>query len=134
MDNISVFTEDELNSLKSKLFENQYNEYIRIKALLKEIEILKKLKDIKVDSLPRDVHKKYEELSLNFCVENNMWYESQDEIQEYLSSKKNIRIKLIYDALHETEMLCKRYIDSRLDKAILYPVRIEEDDLKNPRI
>ena len=37
VDNISVFTEDELNSLKSKLFENQYNEYIRIKELLKEI-------------------------------------------------------------------------------------------------
>ena len=35
MDNVSVFTEDELNSLKSKLFENQYNEYIRIKELLK---------------------------------------------------------------------------------------------------
>ena len=30
--------------------------------------------------------------------------------------------------------MCKRYIDSRLDKAILYPVRLEDDDLKNPRI
>lgn len=59
MDNVSVFTEDELNSLKSKLFENQYNEYMRIKELNKEIQKLKKLKDIKVDSLPRDVHKKY---------------------------------------------------------------------------
>lgn len=29
-----------------------------------------------------------------------MWYETQDEIQEYLSSKKNIKIKLIYEALH----------------------------------
>lgn len=81
MDNVSLFTEDELNSLKGKLFENQYNEYIRIKALLTEITALKKLKEIKVDSLPRDVHKKYEELSLNFCVENNMWYETQEEIQ-----------------------------------------------------
>lgn len=54
-----------------------------------------------------------------------MWYETQEEIQEYLSSKKNIKIKLIYEALHETELLCKRYIDSRLDKAILYPVRME---------
>lgn len=59
MDNINLFTEDELNSLKSKLFENQYNEYIRIKSLLKEIEALKKEKDIKVDRLPHDVHKKY---------------------------------------------------------------------------
>lgn len=63
-----------------------------------------------------------------------MWYETQEEIQEYLSSKKNIKIKLIYEALHETEMLCKRYIDSRLDKSILYPIRMEEDDLRNPRI
>jgi hypothetical protein len=31
-------------------------------------------------------------------------------------------------------MLCRRYIDSRLDKTILYPVRMEDDDLKNPRI
>jgi hypothetical protein len=31
-----------------------------------------------------------------------MWYETQEEIQEYLSSKKNIKIKLIYEALHET--------------------------------
>lgn len=96
IDNVNLFTEDELNGMKSKLFENQYNEFIRIKALMKEIAELKKMKDIKIDSLPRDVHKKYEELSLNFCVENNMWYETQDEIQEYLSSKKNIRIKLIY--------------------------------------
>ena len=34
MDNVSLFTEDELNALKGKLFENQYNEFIRIKALL----------------------------------------------------------------------------------------------------
>lgn len=63
-----------------------------------------------------------------------MWYETQEEIQEYLSSKKNIKIKLIYEALHETELLCKRYIDSRLDKSILYPVRMEDDDLRNPRL
>ncbi len=134
LDNVSLFTQDELNSLKMKLFENQYNEFIRIKELLKQIQNLKKMKDIKIDSLPHDVHKKYQELSLNFCVENNMWYETQDQIQEYLSSKKNIKIKLIYQALHQTQLLCKRYIDSRLDKAILYPVRLEEDDLKNPRI
>ena len=29
-----------------------------------------------------------------------MWYETQEEIQEYLSSKKNIKIELIYEALH----------------------------------
>ena len=66
-----------MSTLKPKLFENQYNEYIRIKELLKEIEVLKKMKNIKTDGLPRDVYKKYEELSLNFCVENNMWYETQ---------------------------------------------------------
>lgn len=94
---------------------------------------LKKLKEIKIDSLPSDVMKKYEELSLNFCIENNMWYENQEEIQEYLSSKKNIKIKLIYEALHETELLCVRYLESREDKSILYPVRMGENDLKNPR-
>ena len=62
-----------------------------------------------------------------------MYYETQDEIQEYLSTKRNIRVKLIYEAINETEILCKRYIDSRQDKAILYPVRLETDDLKNPR-
>jgi hypothetical protein len=35
LEDMSLFTEDELSSLKSKLFENQYNEYIRIKGLLK---------------------------------------------------------------------------------------------------
>lgn len=62
-----------------------------------------------------------------------MWYETQEEIQQYLSSKKNIKIKLIYEALHETELLCQRYLDSRQDKSILYPVRMQDDDLKNPR-
>jgi len=42
------------------LFESQYNEYIRIKKLLSEVQNLKKLKDIKIDSLPNDVLKKYE--------------------------------------------------------------------------
>jgi hypothetical protein len=132
-DQISLFTEEELTQLKSKLFEYQYNEYIRIKQLLKDVRNLKKMKDIKIDSLPSDVMKKYEELSLNFCIENNMWYENQEEIQEYLSSKKNIKIKLIYEALHETELLCVRYLESREDKSILYPVRMGENDLKNPR-
>lgn len=31
------------------------------------------------------------------------------------------------------EALCIRYLDSREDKVILYPVRMEKDDLKNPR-
>lgn len=43
-DHISLFTEDELNSLKLKLFEYQYNEYIRIKQLLKDVRAMKKLK------------------------------------------------------------------------------------------
>ena len=73
-DQISLFTEEELTQLKSKLFEYQYNEYIRIKQLMKDVRNLKKMKDIKIDSLPSDVMKKYEELSLNFCIENNMWY------------------------------------------------------------
>jgi hypothetical protein len=55
-----LFTEEELNQLKSKLFEYQYNEYIRIKQLLKDVRSLKKMKDIKIDSLPSDVMKKYE--------------------------------------------------------------------------
>lgn len=29
--------------------------------------------------------------------------------------------------------MCIRYLDSREDKVILYPVRMEKDDLKNPR-
>lgn len=133
-DDVSLFTEDELINLKPKLFENQYSEYIRIKVLLQQIKGLKKLKDIKIDNLPRDVQKKYEELSLDFCNNNNLWYETQEEIQEYLSSKKNVRIKLIYEALHEIELLCKRYINSRQDKAILYPIRLESNDLENQRI
>ena len=75
---MSLFTEEELNQLKSRLFENQHSEYLRIKVLLKVVQNLKKMKDIKIDSLPGDVLKKYEELSLNFCIENNMWYENQD--------------------------------------------------------
>lgn len=43
--------------------------------------------------------KKYEELCVNFCAENNYWFETQDEIQEYLNSRKGTKYKLIYDAL-----------------------------------
>lgn len=43
--------------------------------------MLKKEKKIRLDSMPHDVYKKYEELSYNFCQENNMFYETQEEIQ-----------------------------------------------------
>jgi hypothetical protein len=66
-------------------------------------------------------------------MENNLYYETQEEIQEYLSTKKNIRVKLIFEAVNQTELLCKRYIESRQDKSILYPVRLDAADLKNPR-
>lgn len=42
-------------------------------------------------------------------------------------------MKLLYEAIYETEILCKRYIESRQDTAILYPVRMESDELENPR-
>ena len=35
--------------------------------------------------------------------------------------------------MHETELLCVRYIESREDKTILYPIRLGENDLKNPK-
>ena len=41
-------------------------------------------------------------------------------------------MKLIYDAVNETERLCERYIESRNDKAILYPARLKIDDFLNP--
>lgn len=130
-DDISIFTEKELADLKSKLFETQHKEYTRIKSLQEEIQQLKKNKEIRVDQLPIDVMKKYEELCLNYCVENNVaCAESRDEIQEYLSTKKEVRYKIIIEAIRETELLCYRYLESRQDKAILYPVRIESGDLE----
>lgn len=102
MEDISLFTEEEHIQLQQRLFENQYNEYLRIQELLKEVTELKKIKNIRLDSLPADVNKRYEELCLNFCIENNMWYETQEEIQEYLSTKKNEKNKLIYEALNDT--------------------------------
>jgi hypothetical protein len=86
-----------------------------------------------VESLPHEINKKYEELCLNYCMENNMYHENQEEMEEYLSIKKNIRVKLIYDAINSTELLCKKYMESRQDKAILYPVRLDSSDLENPR-
>ena len=86
--------------MKLTLFENQYNEYIRIKKLLDEIKDLKKKKDVKVEMVPGDINKKYEEKCQSFCIENNLYYETQEEIQEYLSNKKNTRMKLLYEAIY----------------------------------
>lgn len=62
--------------------------------------MLKKNKDIRIDQLPIDVLKKYEELCLNYCVENNVaCAESREEIQEYLSTKKEVRFKLIIESI-----------------------------------
>ena len=51
---------------------------MRIKSLIIEIEELKKKKSIKLDSLPIDIYKKYEEVCTNFCMENNLYYETQE--------------------------------------------------------
>ncbi len=71
-DDISVFTEEELSQLRGKLFETQFNEYTRIKKLQTDIQQLKLTKDIKVEQLPVDVFKKYEELCLNHIITNNI--------------------------------------------------------------
>ena len=97
---------------------------MRIKNLLIEIEELKKKKSIKLDSLPVDIYKKYEQVCTNFCIENNLYYETQEEIQEYLENKRNIKVKLIFEAISEMENLCNKYLESRQDKSILYPVRL----------
>jgi hypothetical protein len=90
-------------------------------------------KDLKLELLPSDVVRKYEELSVNFCAENGYWFETQEEIQEYLGGRRNLRDKLIYEALSEVEQLCQRYLQSRQDKVLVYPVRMEKDYLRNPR-
>ena len=71
---------------------------------------LKKQKTLTIHHLPMEAYKKYEELCVDFCIENNLYYETQDEIQEYLEKKKNIRLKLLYDAVNETERLCFSYL------------------------
>ena len=129
----NIFTSDELTEMQKKLFEHQYDEFIRIKNLLEQTEALKKKKQVKLDSLPSEIYKKYEEVSYNFCLNNNIYYETQEEIQEYLENKRSIKEKLVQEALNETEVLCRRYLDSRQDKSILYPVRLETDDFLNPR-
>lgn len=131
---INLFTEEEFAELQPKLFQNQYQQYVKTKQLLGEIQNLKKQKSLKLELLPLEVVKKYEQLCVNFCAENGYWFETQEQIQEYLNnSRKNIKFKLIFEALCEVEALCIRYLDSREDKVILYPVRMEKDDLKNPR-
>lgn len=51
-----------------------------------------------------------------------------------MNARRNTKFKLMFEALSEVEDLCERYLDSRQDKTILYPVRMEKDDyLKNPR-
>jgi hypothetical protein len=47
-----LFTDEELSELTPKLFENQYNQYIKTKKLLDKIMELIKQKDIKLDYLP----------------------------------------------------------------------------------
>lgn len=50
-ENFTLFTSDQMHELQSKLFKNQYEEYIRIKELLKEIQQLKKKKNLRLDSI-----------------------------------------------------------------------------------
>ena len=57
---INLFTEEELQELKPRLFENQYSQYIETKNLLKDISRLKLIKDLRMDQLPLRVMRKYE--------------------------------------------------------------------------
>ena len=51
-----------------------------------------------------------------------------------MNARRHTKFKLMFEALSEVEDLCERYIESRQDKTILYPVRMEKDDyLRNPR-
>ncbi len=70
---------------------------------------------------------------MNYCAENGYWFETQEEIQEYLGGRRNLRDKLIYEALSEVELLCQNYLQSRKDTVLVYPVRMEKDYLRNPR-
>lgn len=63
--------------MQPKLFENQYRQYVRTKKLLTDIQALIQQKDLKLELLPADVVKKYEELCVNFCAENGYWFETQ---------------------------------------------------------
>ena len=60
MGQINLFTEEEMSELSPKLFENQYNQYVRTKKLLGRIGELLEEKELKLDFLPHDVVKKYE--------------------------------------------------------------------------
>jgi hypothetical protein len=61
--------------------------------------------------MPLDVVRKYDELCVNYCAENGYWFETQDEIQEYFNTtRKNVKFKLLFEALNEVEILCSRYL------------------------
>lgn len=67
-------------------------------------------------------------MAAEFCINNDLGFETQEEIQEYLLRKPNMRTKLIFDAIVKTEDLCERYLQSREDTAILYPARMDPDE------
>lgn len=45
---VNLFTEEELQELQPRLFENQYKQYVRTKKLLKDIQALIQQKDLKL--------------------------------------------------------------------------------------
>jgi hypothetical protein len=55
---VNLFTEEELQELQPRLFENQYSQYVRTKKLLADIEVLIQ-KDLKLELLPADAVRKY---------------------------------------------------------------------------
>jgi hypothetical protein len=55
---VNLFTEEELQELQPRLFENQYSQYVRTKKLLADIEVLIQ-KDLKLELLPSDAVRKY---------------------------------------------------------------------------
>lgn len=65
---INLFTEEELQELSPRLFENQYEQYVKTKGLLEEIGKIVAANEVKVDLLPREVVRKYEEICVNFCA------------------------------------------------------------------
>lgn len=77
-ENFTLFTSEEMHELQSKLFKNQYEEYIRIKQLLKQIQQLKKKKNLRLDSISVEIYKKYEDICKDFCIENNLYFDTQE--------------------------------------------------------
>ena len=47
---------------------------MRTKKLLTHIQTLIEQRDLKLELLPSDAVKKYEELCVNFCAENGYWF------------------------------------------------------------